>query len=432
MKFYMIFITSFYLLFFSGCYTKEILPESIGDLTQIEQQPYLYGNSDMYISKDKQTDFYKDYLRQYFKPWNIDKISYSLDVATWAFEYKDKKVYAENHRLVDKNSFETLISNSNFEQYNNLAKKGITVRNTNLRALPMDGVIFYNPSRAGEGFPFDYNQNSSIKINTPLFISHFSKDRLWVFVESSVALGWVKIQDIAFVDEQFIQEFQTGDYYINTKDKSGIYTKGYIQDSIELGTIFPKNIKGFLMATKDYSHKAIVSYIDDNYNLKQMPLEFNIKNIELISSELIGQKYGWGGLYGHRDCSAMTKDFYAPFGIFLQRNSGDQKNDGIYMDIKKMDRKSKKQYILDNGIPWTTLVYMKGHIMIYIGSKNGEPLVFHNVWGIRTLQDDGSVGRFVVGQAVVTTLEMGKDLPNVVKDSLLIDRVEGITLIAVQ
>lgn len=432
MKFYIIFITSFYLLFFSGCVTKTIVPETIEDLTQLEQKPYLYGNSDAFIVKSKQNALYKEYLNQYFKPWNIDKISYPIEVAKWAFEYKDKKVYAENHKLINKQSFQALIDNSNFEQYNNIAKKGITIRNTHLRALPMDGVIFYNPSRAGEGFPFDYNQNSSIKINTPLFISHFSQDRLWAFVESSVALGWIKIQDIAFVDEHFIQEFQTGDYYINIKDKNGIYTKGFIQDSIELGTILPKNDKGFLIAHKDYSHKAILSYIDDNHNLKKMPIEFNMENIKLISSELIGQKYGWGGLYGHRDCSAMTKDFYAPFGIFLQRNSGDQKNDGIYLDIKKMDKKSKKQYILDNAIPWMTLVYMKGHIMIYIGSQNGEPLVFHNVWGIRTLQDDGSTGRFVVGQAVVSTLEMGKDLPNVVENSLLIDRVEGITLIALQ
>ncbi len=432
MKFYIIFITTFYLLFFSACATKRIVPENIDDLTQIEQKPYLYGNMNIFISKSEQNKFYKDYINQYFKPWNIDKISYSFDVATWAFEYKDKKVYAENHKLIDKKSFQDLISNSNFEQYNNLAKKGITIRNTYLRALPTDGVIFYNPNRAGEGFPFDYNQNSSIKINTPLFVSHFSQDRLWAFVESSVALGWIKIQDIAFVDEQFIQEFQTEDYYINIKDKNGIYTKGFIQDSIELGTILPRDDKGFLIATKDYSHNAMISYIDDNHNLKKMPIDFNAQNLELISSELIGQKYGWGGLYGHRDCSAMTKDFYAPFGIFLQRNSGDQKNDGKYMDIKKMDRKSKKQYILENGVPWMTLVYMKGHIMIYIGSKNGEPLVFHNVWGVRTVQDDGSVGRFVVGQAVVTTLEMGKDLPNVVEDSLLIDRVEGITLIAVQ
>lgn len=429
MKFYIIFITTFYLLFFSACATKRIMPENIDDLTQIEQKPYLYGNMNIFISKSEQNKFYKDYINQYFKPWNIDKISYSFDVATWAFEYKDQKVYAENHKLIDKKSFQDLISNSNFEQYNNLAKKGITIRNTHLRALPTDGVIFYNPNRAGEGFPFDYNQNSSIKINTPLFVSHFSQDRLWVFVESSVALGWIKIQDIAFVDEHFIQEFQAGDYYINIKDKNGVYAKGFIQDSIELGTILPKNDKGFLIATKDYSHKAILSYIDDNHNLKKMPIDFNMENIKLISSELIGQKYGWGGLYGHRDCSAMTKDFYAPFGIFLQRNSGDQKNDGIYLDIKKMDKKSKKQYILDNAIPWTTLVYMKGHIMIYIGSQNGEPLVFHNVWGIRTLQDDGSTGRFVVGQAVVSTLEMGKDLPNVVENSLLIDRVEGITFL---
>ena len=362
MKFYIIFITTFYLLFLSGCTSKSILPQTIEDVTLLEQKPYMYGNKDSYISKNEQNSFYKDYISQYFKPWNIDKISYPLEVAQWAFEYKNKQVYGENHKLIDKKSFELLISNSNFEQYNNLAKKGIVIRKTHLRALPMDGVIFYNPSRAGEGFPFDYNQNSSIKINTPLFISNFSQDRLWVFVESSVALGWIKIQDIAFVDEHFIQEFQAGDYYINIKDKNGVYAKGFIQDSIELGTILPKNDKGFLIATKDYSHKAILSYIDDNHNLKKMPIDFNMENIKLISSELIGQKYGWGGLYGHRDCSAMTKDFYAPFGIFLQRNSGDQKNDGIYLDIKKMDKKSKKQYILDNAIPWTTLEIGRAHV----------------------------------------------------------------------
>jgi hypothetical protein len=79
-----------------------------------------------------------------------------------------------------------------------------------------------------------------------------------------------------------------------------------------------------------------------------------------------------------------------------------------------------------------TIVYLRGHTMIYIGHIDKEPLVFHNVWGIRTLESDGSIGRYIVGRAVVSTLELGKDLPESKKDALLIDRVESITLIAEQ
>ena len=39
--------------------------------------------------------------------------------------------------------------------------------------------MFYDPTQLGEGFPFDYNQNSAIKINTPIMVSHLSKDRAW-------------------------------------------------------------------------------------------------------------------------------------------------------------------------------------------------------------------------------------------------------------
>ena len=61
--------------------------------------------------------------------------------------------------------------------------------------------MFYEPTRPGEGFPFDYNQNSRLKINTPIFVSHLSKDKAWAYIQAAAFGGWVKIQDIAFVDD---------------------------------------------------------------------------------------------------------------------------------------------------------------------------------------------------------------------------------------
>ena len=40
---------------------------------------------------------------------------------------------------------------------------------------------------------FDYNQNSLLKINTPLIVSHLSRDRAWAYIESHFVGGWFDI-----------------------------------------------------------------------------------------------------------------------------------------------------------------------------------------------------------------------------------------------
>ena len=60
--------------------------------------------------------------------------------------------------------------------------------------------------------------------------------------------------------------------------------------------------------------------------------------------------------------------------------------------------------------------------MLYVGTHRGEPLVFHNMWGIRT-ERKGVEGRYVLGRTAVTTLDLGEDLPEHAPGKLLIDRI---------
>lgn len=69
----------------------------------------------------------------------------------------------------------------------------------------------------------------------------------------------------------------------------------------------------------------------------------------------------------------------------------------------------KKQRILEQGTPFLTLVRKPGHIMLYIGSYNGQPLVMHSAWGLKT-KVDGVYGRKVMGSTIITTLEPGIEL----------------------
>jgi len=422
-------ILVFTTLLFSGCISTKLEHRNIEDIQNIKQDPSVYTKEIQSISRVQQNKLIRKFKTKYFYPWHIKKFTKSYKHSTWGNIYSKREVYSENLTVISKEWFDDIIEASNFQSFDKLRKKAITIKNSHLKVFPTVSKIFYDPNQAGEGFPFDYNENSSIKINTPLFISHLSKDKLWAFVESSVAIGWIKISDIAYVDNKFTKVFENGNYYVSIKDNTNIYKNKYLLDSVDLGTIFPKAKKGFIIASKDYKNNGYLRVIDNNVNLKKIGIEFNIKNIQALSSELIGERYGWGGILENRDCSLMIKDFYAPFGIYLHRNSGMQKNDGKSIDIGDLNNEMKKQYILENAIAFQTLIYLPGHIMIYVGEKDGEPLVFHNMWGVKTVDENGKYGRDIVGKSVVTTLTPGSEIKNHLDKYSILSRIKSITML---
>ena len=106
-----------------------------------------------------------------------------------------------------------------------------------------------------------------------------------------------------------------------------------------------------------------------------------------------------------------------------------QKGFDLLIEVAKMAKNQKKDYIMENGIPFSTLVYLKGHIMLYVGIKNNEPLVMHNMWGVRTWEFPFSEGRNVVGKTVITSLEPGRELINFNKQKSILKKVQGIVIL---
>lgn len=408
---------------FTACSIKEptaVIPKT-DDLTELSKTA-----NDDFLDQEKAT---KDYFDKYFKPWNSSKVSYSKSEAMWGQSYKYKKVYLENHNLATAEWFDKQINNSNFDAYNLSPKKAITLENVNVRVLPTNSVMFYDPKTPGEGFPFDYNQNSALKINTPIIVSHLSKDRAWAFIESGIVGGWVEIKNIAFVDDKFIKEFKTSNYYVTVKEKFPIY-EPIFREYVKVGTIFPKKNNYFIIAKKDDNQNAIISYVylnDDE--VEAMPLAFNSANRVRILNQLLDEPYGWGGLLNNRDCSSFTQDFFAPFGKFLHRNSKSQTTNGKLLDVSQLSLEEKKDYIKKHGVPFSTLVYLKGHIMLYVGVKNNEPLVVHNIWSVRLKNSSGEKYRHIIGKATITTLEPGKEMQDFDEDNNILKKVTGIVIL---
>jgi len=257
-----------------------------------------------------------------------------------------------------------------------------------------------------------------VPANTPIFVCHVSADKSWALVETSFTFGWIPADDFARVDTGFIKTWETGRYAVIIRDQTSILDDGgsFILQS-SLGHIFPliserAGSLEVLTAVADRNNNAVIKhgYVSPELSAVK-PLPFSSANTIRIANELIGEPYGWGGLYGNRDCSAMTRDFFSPFGIWLPRHSEDQvKEVGRYVSLQGLDPEQKEKIIIEKGVPYLSLLWRKGHVMLYIGQHEGRALIFHNLWGIKTKDVTGKEGRKIIGQAVITTLRPGAEL----------------------
>ena len=401
----------------------------VADMKRIPQDPAYYAKQIKPFSKFKQKKLDREFNKKYFKPWNLKKLDIPKQDYGWETRFVTKgKIYRENGRVIPSYIYKKWIQNAQMYKKDTKRYKAITTRRTNVKALPTSTSFYRDPKKTGEGFPFDYNQNSALHINVPLYISHFSKDRRWAYVRASYSFGWVKITDLTVVNNNFIRKFKTGKYAMTIKDNLRLYNdKNRPTTIVKLGALFPISKDGthYLTAKQNSVGHGLIHkvHVKTPHIIAKKPLPFTSKNVAKLAKEFYGEPYGWGGSYECRDCSATTRDFLAPFGIFLRRNSSKQAKDGtstIY--IKDLAKNAKKKRIIQKAEPFRSLLHVPGHIVLYLGQYKGEPVIMHTYWGIR--KNNGS--KLVTGRTIITTTEPGKERRDIREGSKLINTLKTI------
>ncbi len=421
----------FLTIFIVGCSTKSTIDvqteEGVSDLSSIPQNVRQYSSeldeSSTEISQNK-------FEQQYFSVWNSPTTLGSQESVQWAFDiFKVGQSWGENLQLHNQEFFDEMKSNANFETYLDLNLRAITLKGVNVRAFPTDRPLLRDPKKAGEGFPFDYLQNSTVHANKPLFVTHYSKDKEWVHVFSSFAYGWVKANEVAFLEKRHTDLWQKAEQIIITKEGEPIYTSN--------GSFLFKSKIGMMFALideddTDYTVLTVSSYKNtqplflkskiSKRSAHKGILPFNTTNIDTIVDEILKSNYGWGGMYGQRDCSSTLRDLYSPFGIWLPRNSYQQSKVGELISLEELSDEEKIATIKANGVPFKTLLYKKGHIVLYVGVFNDEIVVFQNTWGIRTKENEVE-GRFIIGKTIFSTLSLGENLKDYDADAGLLQNL---------
>ena len=140
-------------------------------------------------------------------------------------------------------------------------------------------------------------------------------------METSFTFGWMPVEDFGRVDNNFLKEWESSRYAVITRDQTRIFYKnGQFALKSSLGYRFPvvgetpEKLEILVAVTGASSDCAVIKkgYVARDA-AAMAPVRLTSLNAVKIANELIGEPYGWGGLYGNRDCSSMTRDFFLCF-----------------------------------------------------------------------------------------------------------------------
>ncbi len=405
----------------------------IADLLQLPQRLFPYADAAgerLTMAGGCRSALLAEFRKHFYAPWTDASQFDSSESREFMEKVARADWFGVNRRPMPSAMLRGILANCALETFPSRNEKAIAIVPSHLRGLPTHLPLF----TAANDYPFDMLQYPQVKANEPLRVLHTSRDGVWLFVESAYSNGWLEARDVAFVEQRFIDAWMALPQLVIIRDdvaiKGGPDAASY---RAGMGTFMPVKGEGETWwevetASVGEGRKAMagVTRISRGEG-RRFPISFDQEGVALIGDQLIGQPYGWGEMYGLRDCSAMLRDFFLPFGIWLPRTAADQiASVPKRLDLSGKAPEDKEEAIRREGVPFLTLFYKPGHIMLFVGTDlAGRPLVFHNAWSVR-VRDAGGERSQLIGKGVITTLEPGKEKGLVEGGSLL----EKITLLA--
>ncbi|WP_206956441.1 SH3 domain-containing C40 family peptidase [Trinickia acidisoli] len=287
-----------------------------------------------------------------------------------------------------------------------------------VRELPTMDPSFYSHRLAGEGYPFDNLQISSVRPGTPLYVLGHSIDGAWDYVQTPDVQGWVQAHGVGFVDDAFVSAWSH-----RASDGWGVVIaasmpvrdqRGTFRFDATAGTLLPLAQSAtaaalqytVLVPARDIDGRAVIREAQmPDAALAPAPIAATPHHLAVLIKSLIGRPYGWGNMNFYNDCSSELQSIFATFGVWLPRHSSAQMTAGDMTDLSSDSPAQRIDYLVEHGKPMRTLIYIGGHVMLYLGNTTRDgrtvPLVYQDIWGMRPADNSR---RAVIGGSVIFPL----------------------------
>lgn len=291
----------------------------------------------------------------------------------------DKLAYKGSYygdRRMTKEDFENIKDNRNVSGIPSIIvpQVGFTLRSLNMKLYPTNTTIHRGNDK------FDANQYTRISAFAPVFILHISKDREFYYVMTEFMRGWIPAADVKIYSQVAFSGIQQMPFIRVVQDNVTIGNVKYgIGDKVPM---LSEDDKSVVVLTPDGSYAAV----EKNNSFVSGNAVYSENFMKSMAESQLNNPYDWGGKEGYRDCSAYVRDLWRVFGADIPRSSGLQKLVGK----KLLDKpKSEEEFyaVLRNAKPYRTLLFFKGHVIMYGGMEDGDYVIYHAVNTL--LNDDG-------------------------------------------
>lgn len=329
----------------------------------------------------------------------------------------------------------TLVTDADYARYEaslnldaihetNPVRFGIAVTRTDMRTYPTSDRIFKTEAHSD----LDRFQENALFPADVVAILHTSTDGEWLLVQSYNYLAWVQSTTIAIGSRETILEYaQRPEFIVITGDKVITTYNPHVPEiselqldmGIRLPLARPADVSNNLHGQNPYASYVVELPVRDaagelrlepaliprSADVSSGYLPYTRDNLISQSFKFLGERYGWGHAYNARDCSGFVAEIYKSFGVLLPRNSGDQSDSTIGRNLR-FDSDEQTSSKLDElrSLDIGSLIFIPGHVMMYIGEVDGEPYVIHDVAGLNYTSPSGEFYSGVLSGVSVTPL----------------------------
>ncbi|HEY1998930.1 MAG TPA: SH3 domain-containing protein [Paraburkholderia sp.] len=329
--------------------------------------------------------------------------------------------YGQNFREHTQAWIDAIAQNMDVDQFERApgylaARRAIATDNALIRELPTMDPSFYDRRLAGEGYPFDNLQISAARPGTPLYVLGSSLDGGWYYVQTPDVQGWMRSDKVGMVTPGFVDIWRSA-------SRNGLAAvivasapvhdiRGAYRFDAPAGTLLPlapgdsATLRSVLVPARDENGNALarIAQISDK-EITSVPLSATPRHLAMLIKALIGRPYGWGNTGFYNDCSSELQSIFAAFGVWLPRHSSTQMSAGRMLDLSASTPAERIDYLAQHGEPMRTLIYIGGHVMLYLGNTTRDghlvPVVYQDVWGLRPADNSR---RAVIGGSVIMPL----------------------------
>lgn len=300
----------------------------------------------------------------------------------------------------------------------------LVVNRSDMRTYPTDER--YYKTRQNQNL--DRFQENGLFPGDALAVLHISADKEWSFVQSYNYAAWVRNKHIAIGDRQVIHQYKNDSrFLVVTGDKVWTSFNPLIpalsELQLDMGTRLPladlEAGNNNLYGQNPYTSFTVVlpmrnaagelelkpTLIARNQDVNRGFIPFTSQNIIRQAFKFLGERYGWGHSYNARDCTGFVMEVYKTFGIYMPRNTGQQGASNFGKNTRfTPDSTTEEKLLALKDMEIGDLIYVPGHVLMYIGDVDGQPYVIHDVSVFRYTDDNGEYYEGTLNSVSVTPL----------------------------